>query len=96
MAEYISVEKLIELKNNVKHMHYDLYDLEDFLADVKKECSADVVEVVHGEWLTVEYNDGSAFKECSNCGARKQQRYYNFCPNCGAKMDGERRSDDES
>jgi hypothetical protein len=46
----------------------------------------DVVEVVHGEWLTVEYNDGSVFKECSNCGVRKQQRYYNFCSNCGADM----------
>ena len=55
---------------------------------VEYAFAADVVEVVHGEWLTVEYNDGSVFKECSNCGARKQQRYYNFCSNCGAKMDG--------
>lgn len=46
MAEYINLEKLIALKNNVEYMWYDLYDLEDFLADVKKECSADVVEVV--------------------------------------------------
>lgn len=36
MAEYINLEKLIALKNNVEYMWYDLYDLEDFLADVKK------------------------------------------------------------
>jgi hypothetical protein len=46
MAEYINLEKLIALKNNVEYMCYDLYDLEDFIADVKKQCSADVVEVV--------------------------------------------------
>lgn len=46
MAEYINLEKLIALKSNNEYMWYDLYDLEDFLADVKKECSADVVEVV--------------------------------------------------
>lgn len=46
MAEYINLEKLIALKSNGEYMWYDLYDLEDFLADVKKECSADVVEVV--------------------------------------------------
>ena len=46
MAEYINLEKLIALKSNNEYMWYDLYDLEDFLADVKKECSVDVVEVV--------------------------------------------------
>lgn len=93
MAEYIEREALYK---EVTEKYHDInggqypfnvvaYDMAQL---VKSAPTADVVEVVHGEWLTVEYNDGSAFKECSNCGARKQQRYYNFCSNCGAKMDG--------
>ena len=85
MAEYIKCETCLYNKNCqflAKHRN-----------TIVEDCSAyknvaDVVEVVYGEWLIVEYNDGSVFKECSNCGARKQQRYYNFCSNCGAKMDG--------
>ena len=50
------------------------------------EPSTGVVEVIQGEWVAIEYNDGSCFNECSNCGARKQQRYRNFCSNCGAVM----------
>lgn len=48
---------------------------------------ADVVEVVHGKW---EYDHWCEFK-CSICGHQSQSEprgKENFCPNCGAKMDG--------
>ena len=54
--------------------------------------TADVVEVRHGEWGF----DGVGFT-CSECGEyalsikTKIQVRSNYCPNCGAKMDGERR-----
>ena len=45
----------------------------------------------HGEWL--ELNDPDATLEnyyvCNQCG-RMSNYNSNFCPNCGAKMDGER------
>ena len=50
--------------------------------------AADVVEVKHGEWK----KRGNE-KKCSRC----EFIYYSnndewsFCPNCGAKMDGERK-----
>lgn len=56
--------------------------------------AADVAPVVHGQW--VEYKRAHYFK-CSECKEtvpyRKAmllngERKYNFCPNCGAKMDG--------
>ena len=53
--------------------------------------SVDAVPVVHGEWML---EDDRCFKnsvsKCSACGKRYQLAplSYNFCPNCGAKMDG--------
>lgn len=50
--------------------------------------TADVVEVRHGRWLfhDTDENDMTIVK-CSECG---RKRYFgaNYCPNCGAKMDG--------
>ena len=48
----------------------------------------DAVEVVRGEWISL--HNGKW--KCSECGI--EVLIYakgNFCPNCGAKMDGERK-----
>lgn len=57
----------------------------------------ELVSVVHGEWKQVicheEFKDGfvDRVKECcSVCHAPNGRRTSNYCPNCGAKMDGER------
>ncbi len=49
----------------------------------------------HGSWVTGENeDDGDFIIKCSICGKRAptdgDYRYYlsNYCPNCGAKMDG--------
>ena len=46
-----------------------------------------------GRWI--DKTSGYAFNyECSNCGYTVHYQFideYNFCPNCGAKMDGERK-----
>lgn len=52
---------------------------------------ADAVEVVHGRWKSVEARPHLIY-ECSICGDRWSYGAminYNFCPNCGAKKDGE-------
>lgn len=55
---------------------------------LEKAPTVDAVPVMHGEW--VEYLDEM---ECSVC--KRQWNYcdndtntFNFCPHCGAKMDG--------
>ena len=50
---------------------------------------ADVVEVRHGEWEKFPFG----MRICSECrylqGKKKRFEKRNYCPNCGAKMDGE-------
>lgn len=54
-----------------------------------KENATDVVEVMHGEWLG-RRGGFFDFATCSNC----KEDYplggdtLNYCPNCGARMDG--------
>lgn len=49
----------------------------------------DVMPVIHGEWFRVdEYIFGEPW-ECSNCETTNSWRS-RYCPNCGAKMDGEK------
>lgn len=60
---------------------------------VENAPTADAVEVVHGRWVEIA-RDGTPFTvdRCSACG----KNYFgfpthamNYCPNCGAKMDGD-------
>lgn len=51
--------------------------------------TADVVEVIHGYWGTDKYRLERSI--CSICGAVYEGDGGNYCPNCGAKMDGEER-----
>ena len=52
--------------------------------------AAEVVEVRHGRWINERQEGlGSFSAECDQCGKRTLAYcHYNFCPNCGAKMDG--------
>ena len=53
-----------------------------------------IAKVVHGEWVDVngftfmQLPDGHKWCECSNCNFEIMDIPYNYCPNCGAKMDG--------
>ena len=58
--------------------------LEQAIARLDHLPAADVVEVVHGEWLGTEV--AYAWK-CSACGGIMSLRA-NYCCYCGAKMDG--------
>jgi hypothetical protein len=53
---------------------------------LKEMPAADVVEVVHGEWI-----DRDEKTWCSVCDASNKQYKPPFCPHCGAKMNGARK-----
>ena len=94
MAEYINRAELIKNLNKFAPEHYNA--LINHL--ITKQPTADVQEVKHGQWILprkkgcVTY-DEVAFKECSECGevtflAKTKYSQMNYCPNCGARMDG--------
>ena len=55
---------------------------------LEKAPTVDAVPVVHGRWNNMDgYNTR---KVCSECGwdVPEYGKFYSYCPNCGAKMDG--------
>ena len=63
-------------------------DRDTAYSQIKDAPTVDAVEVVHGRWDAVfEYEDFQ-HAYCSACGKRSEYMT-NYCPNCGAKMDGD-------
>ena len=88
MAEYIGRGTAIAKLNALEVIEplSTMTDAKQLLADMP---AADVVPVVHGRWTD---NIGGFFEvaSCSICGERciTTGITANYCPNCGAKMDG--------
>lgn len=60
----------------------------DMLDEVEQFQSADARPVVRGKWEHINNRcDGYAWQICSEC-CEKGKSTWNFCRNCGAKMDG--------
>ena len=52
--------------------------------------TVDAVEVVHGQWIGGYCGTGYITPKCSQCGyGDGAVGTTNYCPNCGAKMDGD-------
>ena len=53
--------------------------------------TVDAVEVVHGRWVMKETMIRSPFAKNAYCSVCLEETSYahNYCPNCGAKMDGD-------
>ena len=81
MDEYIKREEAIEA---VKHAWAKGLEPSQYLEIIP---AADVAPVVHGRW--VEYQIPPIIC-CSNCdwATGIEEKNFQHCPNCGAKMDG--------
>lgn len=90
MAEYIEREAAEDAvgEAHLKGLN-PLWELRDVPA-------ADVAPVVHGRWDDsgrYTFPSGNAAVRCTNCGCALTESEYrlnnwNYCPVCGAKMDG--------
>ena len=71
-----------------REMYGRLSDIADY---VKSIPAADSAKVVHGKWGELDYDfDRDEYtRPCSNCGKRSVEYMKPYCPNCGARMDGE-------
>lgn len=89
MDEYISREAAIkELINDVPEQVG--YSRENAADCIRYMDAADVAPVRHGKWgVEVGMN---FFKErnCPVCKKHIESNFWNYCPNCGAKMNGDR------
>ena len=109
MSRYIDVEGFEKLfDEEYKATRELIYQGETHLDNIAEGFSeaakviraipaADVVEVRHGRWIFYHdiLNDPKGYFiriECSECGLKTGQ-ISNYCPMCGAKMDGERKDD---
>ncbi len=83
MAEYIEREVAIEKTEAFCDVFVTKWTDEKVIAWIKSlPVAADVVEVVHGEWISHE-----GYEECNIC-HHKAMFEHNYCPNCGSRMDG--------
>lgn len=93
MSRYIDADKL--RKDEIARCHCvplvgsgdnNYKNLDEVLNDAP---TADVVEARHGEWKKT-----ITGIICSVCDTH-EARVTSYCPNCGAKMDGERKRNEE-
>ena len=102
MAEYIERGALMQFP--IRRNHYDrkngnkhfINGIETVLEYAENLPAADVAPVVHGRWDDsgiYTFPSGAVAVRCTNCGCaltESEHRLYNwnYCPVCGAKMDG--------
>ena len=101
MAEYIEkpdMQYILHIKSDKKVekrlIDYCLESVVDVFEDTG--LTADVQPVKRGRWITW---DDSGFTKCSCCNSEyyisalqtvgDSEGFVNFCPNCGARMDGD-------
>lgn len=102
MSRYIDVDKVCEMAIIHKDFGQCIADLVSLKEVLRDTPTADVAPVKHGQWI----KDNDSFQTddyyccyfdhiCSECGKVVNDRYKlpNYCPNCGAKMDGERKDE---
>lgn len=82
MAEYIERDIAAAFANNCGAVY-----VANRLSDSNAFPAADVAPVVHGRWVSVPYKLARICSVCNRDEPYKFADAYDYCPNCGAKMD---------
>lgn len=83
--------KFEELKNQPQNTLKDIFFLDVAMTVVDSAPTLDYTSVKHGEW---EWDMLDVYM-CSTCGEKShvkevlEKPAWDYCPNCGAKMDGD-------
>ena len=98
MDEYIKRDGVLRKFNidDMMNVNGTLISLQDARETISNFPAADVAPVRHGKWVHSRYENCSEQFEmvkCSCCGREAYAMAFyvrdgNYCPNCGAKMDG--------
>ena len=98
MADYIDREALLTHQYNASHSNWpQLAEMVVGVEDIEDAPAADVAPVVHGQWI-----EDHDYLKCPECGVMVKWDFtffdignWNYCPNCGEKMDGGDNIEDE-
>lgn len=94
MAEYIEREAAIDAIMKV-YVRTAGYKARERVFEAKEAVHrlpvADVAPVVHGRWGTGRFNleTGNYEEQCTRCRNFSKEYGKPYCPNCGARMDGD-------
>ena len=92
MADYIDRDAVIsEIERREALMVGDKrISIDAMKSFIKNRPAVDVASVRHGRWVEKEKYTFDIMYDCSLCENRilDSGHHWNYCPNCGAKMDG--------
>ena len=82
MADYINKQAFLDYMKRTDRYFNVKFDIESF-------PNADVAPVRHGQWEEASDGDGIVCPFCRTdfCTIIYDTECFNYCPNCGAKMD---------
>ena len=87
----IDANSLLEKWSEAPKCYATYVLLTDIQRSIEEEPTVD--PTVHAEWVTMAQIEKTMYNKCSHCGkifpVENQGNPYNYCPNCGAKMDEE-------
>ena len=88
MAEYVTKEQVIDWYRSYGQTDEPIL-FETLVSDLRDMKTADVAPVRHGRWIEKDKYNFVTMYDCSICGTRILDNgpAWNYCPNCGAKMD---------
>ena len=91
MDEYIKREYAVDAITDVYYNTPDInLSCEKFETAILKIQPADVTPIRHGRWEEASDGDGIVCPFCRTdfCTIIYDTEHFNYCPNCGAKLDG--------
>ena len=93
MAEYVTKEQVIDWYRPYGHIDEPI-PFDTLVSELRNMKASDVAPVRHGRWLGLGKSGTPTYENygtCSVCGedAEIYTEHRNYCPNCGAKMDGD-------
>ena len=97
MAEYIDREDILRRWNNALLEMVPEKDgrhavsFETVIRFIEMYPAVDVAEVAHGVWEKADDGDGAVCSVCREdfCNIYLEIDRFRYCPNCGARMDGD-------
>lgn len=98
MARMIDADELVKVIENLLYEPDSVQYVwsSDVLSAIRSAPTVQLAPVVHGRWEEVDDVWDDLHYRCSACGCEwfledgtPAENGMNYCPNCGAKMDGE-------